>query len=92
MLGYGYFMRNEFEKASRAFFVIRNWDSPYAAPATYYYSHIAYTDNNLETALQGFLSLRDDESFSGLVPYYIIQIYYLQRRYDDVIAQRPRPA
>jgi TolA-binding protein len=89
MLGYGYFMRNDFERASRAFFVIRNWDSPYATPAKYYYSHIAYTDNNLETALQGFLSLRDDESFSGLVPYYIIQIYYLQRRYDEVIASGP---
>ncbi len=89
MLGYGYFMRNDFDKASRAFFVIRHRDSPYASPARYYYSHIAYIDNNLETALQGFLSLRDDESFSGLVPYYIIQIYYLQRRYDDVIANGP---
>ncbi|MFO7922995.1 MAG: tetratricopeptide repeat protein [Bacteroidales bacterium] len=89
MLGYGYFMRNEFERASRALFVIKDWDSPYAAPATYYYSHIAYTDNNLATALPGFLSLREDESFSGLVPYYIIQIYYKQRRYDDVIANGP---
>ena len=88
-LGYSNFMINEFERASRAFFVIRNWDSPYAAPATYYYSHIAYSDNNLETALQGFLRLQDDESFSGLVPYYIIQIYYLQRRYDDVISHGP---
>ncbi len=89
MLGYGYFMRNEFERASRAFFVITNRDSPYAAPATYYYSHIAYTDDNLETALRGFLTLRDDETFSGIVPYYIIQIYYKQRRYDDVIEHGP---
>jgi TolA-binding protein len=89
MQGYGYFQRNEYEKASRAFFVIRNSDSPYAAPARYYYSHIAYTEKNLETALQGFLTLRDDESFSGLVPYYIIQIYYLQRRYDEVIETGP---
>ncbi len=89
MLGYGYFMRNEYERSSRAFFVIKDWDSPYSAPATYYYSHIAYTNGNLETALRGFLNLRDDESFSGLVPYYIIQIYYLQRRYDDVIEHGP---
>ena len=89
MLGYGSFMRNQYDKASRAFNVIRNRDSPYASPATYYYSHIAYTENNLETALRGFLSLRDDESFAPLAPYYIIQIYYLQRRYDDVIASGP---
>ncbi len=88
-LGYSYFMRNEFERASRAFFVIMDRGSSYAGPATYYYSHIAYTDDNLATALRGFLSLRDDESFSGLVPYYIIQIYYKQRRYDDVIANGP---
>ena len=89
MLGYGYFLRNEYDRASRAFFVIRHNDSPYAAPARYYYSHIAYTGNNLETALQGFVSLQDHESFSALVPYYIIQIYYLQRRYDDVISNGP---
>ena len=89
MLGYGHFQRDEYEKASRAFFVIRDSDSPYASPAQYYYSHIAYTGNNLETALQGFLSLRDDEAFSGLVPYYVIQIYYLQRKYDEVIASGP---
>jgi TolA-binding protein len=89
MLGYGYFMRNEFDKASRAFFVIKDRNSSYASPATYYYSHIAYTNNNLATALQGFQKLRDDPSFSGLVPYYIIQIYYLQKRYDDVIANGP---
>ena len=89
MLGYSYFMYNEPGKASRAFFVIKDWESPYASPATYYYSHIAYTENNLATALPGFLSLQDDESFAGLVPYYIIQIYYMQRRYDDVIANGP---
>ncbi len=89
MLGYGYFMREEFGEASRAFFVIKDWESSYAAPATYYYSHIAYSDNNLATALQGFLSLRNDESFSGLAPYYIIQIYYKQRRYEDVIENGP---
>ena len=89
MLGYGYFMRDEFEKATRAFFVIKDQQSSYSAPATYYYSHIAYTENNLATALQGFLDLRDDETFSGLVPYYIIQIYYLQKRYDDVISHGP---
>jgi tetratricopeptide (TPR) repeat protein len=89
MLGYGNFQRNEFDKASRAFFVIKDNDSPYAAPARYYYSHVAYTENNLETALKGFLSLTEDESFAGLVPYYVIQIYYLQRKYNEVIASGP---
>ncbi len=88
-LGYSYFMRNEYEKASRAFFVIMNGETSYAGPATYYYSHIAYAAENLATALPGFLSLQDDESFSGLVPYYIIQIYYKQRRYEDVISTGP---
>ena len=89
MLGYGLFMINEFERASSSFFVIKDSQSSYGPPANYYYSHIAYNDNNLETALQGFLKLQDDESFSGLVPYYIVQIYYLQRRYDEVIEHGP---
>ncbi len=88
-LGYSYFMRNETDKASTMFYAIKDRGGRYASPATYYYAHIAYTNNHLETALQGFLKLTNDETFSPLAPYYIVQIYYLQRKYDQVIAMGP---
>jgi TolA-binding protein len=88
-LGYSYFMRNDPDKAGTMFYAIKDRGGRYASPATYYYAHISYTNNHLETALQGFLKLTDDETFAPLAPYYIVQIYYLQRKYEQVIALGP---
>lgn len=88
-MGYSNFMRNDYEKAATLFYAIKDREGRYASPATYYYSHIAYENKHLETALQGFLKLRDDETFSPLAPYYIVQIYYLQRKYHEVIEAGP---
>ncbi len=85
-LGYAYYNRNEFEKASEKFLEVKNGNSKYAIPALYYYSHIAYINKNYETALKGFMSLKDDPAFGPVVPQYIVQIYYFQGRYDDVIS------
>lgn len=83
--GYAYFMRNDNEKARFYFSEIKDIDTKYTSPALYYYSHIAYAQKNYETALSGFDRLKDDETFSPIVPYYITQIYYLKNDYDKVI-------
>ncbi len=88
-LGYSYFMRKKFEKASLAFREIKDINTNFSAPATYYYAHIAYQDKNYETALQGFQRLSENETFAPVVPYYITQIYYLQGRYDEVLEYAP---
>ncbi|MDR2036876.1 MAG: tetratricopeptide repeat protein [Bacteroidales bacterium] len=89
ILGHCYFMEHDNIKARASFYQIKDGDSKYATPALYYYSHINYIDKNYETALQGFLRLRDDETFSSVVPYYISQIYFLQRKYELVIEYAP---
>ena len=76
-LGYSYFMRKNYDKASSAFYKIKDVDTKFSAPANYYYFHIAYQDKNYETALQGFQKLSENETFAPVVPYYITQIYYL---------------
>jgi tetratricopeptide (TPR) repeat protein len=87
--GYCYFLDKKNEKARVHFFEIKDVDTKYTAPALYYYSHIAYDEKNYETALEGFLRLRDDETFSPIVPYYITQIYFLQKKYDKVTEYAP---
>ncbi|MDR0713278.1 MAG: tetratricopeptide repeat protein [Bacteroidales bacterium] len=89
LLGHSYFMEHDNIKARAAFFQIKDGDSKYAMPALYYYSHINYTDKNYETALQGFLILRKDETFGSIAPYYISQIYFLQEKYEQVIENAP---
>lgn len=88
-LGYSYFQENELEKARLALFQIKDIESKYAGPSIYYYAHINYQQENYETALKGFLRLTDNEDFGGIVPYYITQIYYMQKKYDEVISYAP---
>lgn len=88
-LGYSYFQEGDFEKARVALSEIKDIDTKYTSPALYYYSHILYIQKNYESALAGFLRLKDDETFAPIVPYYISQIYFLQKRYDKVVEYAP---
>ncbi len=84
-LGYSYFSVKDYQHASKSFHEILQVESKYKTAANYYYAHVAYQTNNLYTALEGFTRLKDAESFGPIVPYYIIQIYYEQQKYDEVI-------
>ncbi len=88
-MGYAYYSSNELDMAAKEFAYVKDTDSQYATAAQYYSAHIAYMKKNYETALQGFLKLQDSESFGPIVPYYIIQIYYLQGHYDEVLKMAP---
>lgn len=89
MLGYSYFQINDLETANRYLFQVKDLHDRFAAPATYYYCHIAYHQKNYATALKGFKSLETNKLFAPIVPYYIAQIYYLQGDYRRVIAYAP---
>ncbi len=75
------FWMENYDKARYAFSQIKDLDTKYTTPALYYYSHINYTQGNYETALEGFLRLKDDPNFGPIVPYYLTQIYYKQKKY-----------
>jgi len=83
--GYCHFKQDDFDKAADAFYRIKEQQTRYTGPATYYYAHIMYADGKYETALRDFQKLGKDETFKSVVPYYIIQIYYMQGRYDELL-------
>ena len=83
--GYCYFLRNEYAKAKVLFNDIKDVENSYAAPASYYFSHIAYSEGNLETALNGFEKFKPGSPFYPTVPYYISHIYYMQKKYTELI-------
>ena len=87
--GYCYFLKDDFTEARLAFSMIKDLDTKYTPPALYYYSHINYTQGNYETALEGFLRLKDDGNFGPIVPYYLTQIYYKQKKFDEVVKYAP---
>ena len=87
--GYSYFKIRDFKKAGLAFYEIKDIQSEYTSRAIYYYGHIAYENKNYETARQEFLRLEEDETFGPVVPYYIVQILYVQKKYDEIIEYAP---
>lgn len=87
--GYSYFMEEDYTEATKSFFEIKDIDTKYTAPARYYYGHIKYLQGSYETALQTFLLLQTNPKFGPIVPYYITQIYYLQKKYDKIIEYAP---
>lgn len=89
-IGYANFQLLQYEAARSAFYEVKDGTSQYARPALYYYSYIAYHNNDYEMALQGFLKLQDDEQFGKISPFYIAQIYYLQGKYEEVTQYAPK--
>lgn len=87
--GHSRFETGDKANARQDFFEVKSKESEYKSAATYYYSHIAYEQNDLETALTGFKSLSQDPAFAPIVPYYITQIYYKQKKYDDLLNYAP---
>lgn len=84
--GYSYFTLEDYKNARLRLTQITGIKNKYQGPALYYTAHMDYAEGNYETALNGFKKLQNDENFAPIVPYYISQLYFLQERYDEVIA------
>lgn len=89
-LGYSYFYVKKFDKAKIHFAEVKELSSSYQTPAIYYYSHIAYSEGNYQTALIGFKKISDSEMFKNIVPYYVAQIYHKQEKYEELIDYAPK--
>ncbi len=88
-LGYSAMQNADNESAFSAFRDAKDGKSQYAAPSLYFYSHLSYLKNSLSVALEGFLKLKSDSTFSAVVPYYIVQIYHKQAKFQEVVDFAP---
>jgi len=87
--GYSSMMNGDKPTALLMFSEIKDIDTYYTSPALYYFSHLAYEDMKYETAYEGFIKLRDDETFGSVVPFYIVQILYFRKDYDGILEMAP---
>lgn len=84
--GYCYFIDGKTDLAMSNFRRIKDQRNMYADAALYYYSHIEYERGNYITAKQGFDRLSTNPNYSSVVPYYTLQIAFIQKDYDKVIS------
>ena len=85
-LAYANFSIDSLVNAQYYFSKLINTESKYAATAQYYSAYIAYQNGLYKTALNGFKHLIADEHFGPIIPYYITQIYFFQKSYNQLIA------
>lgn len=60
-------------------------DSRYYVPANYYYGFIAYSRGNFSVAERCFRQIENEESYKGVVPYYLAVIMYYQQKKADAL-------
>ena len=84
-----YLKTGNVKEAAIWFETLKASSKKYEKDCTYYVSYIRYTQNRLDEALTGFLSLQDDPKYKALVPYYIAEIYSAKKNYDkaEIVAQ-----
>lgn len=79
------FQLKQYVQAEKDFNRVRNGNTEYAAPATYYWGHINYMNDNFDNAIAAFEKLEGNPSFAPLIPFYMSQIYYKQGNYSKVV-------
>ena len=88
-LGYSNYVKGDLKRAQMLFAELIDVDTDYTSPALYYHSVIAYENGFYRAALEGFEKLKGDETFGSVVPFYIVQIYYMDKNYDGILETGP---
>jgi TolA-binding protein len=83
-LGYSYMEEENFAQAATEFFEIKDANTLYSKPATYYWAHINYRNGNYESALKELSKLNNDPNYSQVIPLYVSHIYYKQEKYREI--------
>jgi len=84
--GYAYFATNDYKNAQQLFADVKNTHSPFTDDAVYYFAYIAYLNKDYHLALVNFERLKNSRKYESSYPYYITAVYFLDKRYNDVIA------
>ncbi|MCQ2346220.1 MAG: tetratricopeptide repeat protein [Paludibacteraceae bacterium] len=82
--GYSLLLYGETAQAAACFKKLKDTENPYTLQGRYYYAYCSYKEGNYNRALPEFLAIEHTAEYKLVVPYYIVQIYYAQRNYDEV--------
>lgn len=85
-MAYTYFKKKKFKEAKPLFAAIKNAKNQYQEPAMYYYGFISFFDKKYDDAQKSFESLKTSKLYKDVVPYYLVQIYYMKGDYEKTIA------
>lgn len=85
-LGYSYFVTKQFAKAKTQFREIKDVRNEYYEPTNYYLGLCYFFEGNYRDAITSLKVAEKNARFREQIPYYIAQIYFAERQYDELIA------
>lgn len=85
-LGYSYFELKDYKNAEPLFGQLKDENNAYQEQSIYYYAYLNYLSKNYKNALKEFERLKGSKAYENSYPYYISALYFLDKRYDDVLA------
>lgn len=83
--GYSYFNQKQLDEALEQFNFVKNQSNAFSPAANYYAGFIEYSKGLYSEALTDLKKAEANESYASIVPYLIANVYYKQRRYDDLL-------
>lgn len=83
--GYAHYQESETNEAKKELSEIIEIPNAFYEPGNYYYAQIAYEQGNYRTAFNSFKRLENSDKFAKIIPYYITQIYFLEKNYEELI-------
>jgi tetratricopeptide (TPR) repeat protein len=83
--GYSLFTIKKLDEALEQFNFVKNQSSAYSPAANYYAGFIEYTKGDFSQALADLKKAESNTSYASVVPYLIANVYYRQKKYDDLI-------
>ncbi|MBK6264227.1 tetratricopeptide repeat protein [Marivirga sp. S37H4] len=84
-LAYSYFSRKAFSEALPYFNKLKRSSSSYQSAASYYAGYIAFEQGDYNQALIDLKKAGENDSYSSTTATMIANIYYRQKKYDQVI-------
>lgn len=85
-LGYANFVQKKFGEAKRYFQFSKSVQGDFYYPTNYYLGMIQFFEGNYDAAVGQFRIAEKDGKYKAYIPYYLTQIFFAQRRYDELIA------
>jgi len=83
--GYSAFSQKKLDDALQQFNFVKNASGEYAPAANYYAGFVEYSKGLYDEALVDLKKAEKNASYASVVPYLIANIYYRQKKFDELI-------
>jgi len=85
-LGYAQFVKKKFAQAKSNFRDIKDLENEYYYPTNYYLGLCYFFEGSYDSALRQFSIVERTRKYGRHIPFYKAQIYFAERRFDELIA------